>query len=434
MTYFSRYQQPFPGFYFDDTCNIHHRPFPARWSLPALAVPASNLAAARAAHNRAVRRYETRRRNGNSGKGKPRSKADQKKAEELAAARAAVIAAGLATEADFAPPPKRVAKKDVPTVKRRPGRPKKVLTEEERAAKALREATGPRPVGRPRKLTVKPPPRRRGRPRKPTVTSLPPPSPAASSSSSLLSSSPPTGSSPEEKCHVTASLAGIVSAWMAGAAAQAAAAAAAEAGDGGLRGGVASVELKARVKSLAVSKTKEVTGTTPGEAWTPRMTRIALAGIEAWDSKWEEVFPGAAGDGSGDGDGDGDAAGGGSGLAKEGQGEERGRDDAPGVSSTPKAPRNDLAARERWEGEEGVTAAKAAPAAATTRLGLPAGKAAGEGGGGGGGGGGVGDASPLSDVPAPSAGVASGDGEERPAPARVARELAVDVSASKLSR
>ncbi|CAN0145686.1 unnamed protein product, partial [Scytosiphon promiscuus] len=73
----------------------------------------------------AVRRYAVRRRNGNSGKGRPRSKADQRKAEDLAAARAAAVAAGVATEADFAAPPRRVLKKDVPTVKRKVGRPRK---------------------------------------------------------------------------------------------------------------------------------------------------------------------------------------------------------------------------------------------------------------------------------------------------------------------
>lgn len=355
--------------------------------------------------HRAIRRYETRRRNGNSGKGKPRSKADQKKAEELAAARAAAIAAGLATEADFAPPRKRIPKKDIPTVKRRRGRPRRVLTAEEQAAKAL----GPRPVGRPRKLPVEPP--------------------------------PPPAKDPATECHVTASLAGIVSAWMAGAAAQAAQGAQGARAAGKFRNVAASANLESRVKALAVSKTKEVTGTGPRGVWTPRMTRIALAGIEAWDDKWKEIFPGA-GDGDGDGgdgevDAEADAAGEESGSAKEDR-EKRGRDDSPGVTSTPKAPGDDLQARKgaKEEEEEGVVAAKAKSsptAAATMRPGVLAGKAVAVAGGGGGG---VGDAAPFPGAPPPSAEAVSGDGEELPPPpaAEVARELAVDVSASKVSR
>lgn len=97
----------------------------------------------------AVRRYAVRRRNGNSGKGRPRSKADQRKADDLAAARAAAVAAGVATEVDFAAPPKRVFKKDIPTVKRRVGRPRKVLVppvEEERGISSEERAPVSTPV------------------------------------------------------------------------------------------------------------------------------------------------------------------------------------------------------------------------------------------------------------------------------------------------
>ncbi|CAN0401432.1 unnamed protein product, partial [Ectocarpus sp. 12 AP-2014] len=204
---------------------------------------------------RAIRRYETRRRNGNSGKGKPRSTADQKKAEELAAARAAAIAAGLATEADFAPPAlRRVFKKDIPTVKRRRGRPRKILTEEEKMARALRQANGPLPRGRQRDLTGPPPPL-------------------------------------DAPCHVTAAVTENVREWMAAAAAEAAAAAMSN----GVRS-VTAADLEAHAKALAVSKTKEVTGGGGGGGggvWTAGMTRIALAGIEAWHDKWREVYPDA---------------------------------------------------------------------------------------------------------------------------------------------
>ncbi|CAM9419727.1 unnamed protein product [Ectocarpus fasciculatus] len=170
---------------------------------------------------RAIRRYETRRRNGNSGKGKPRSKADQRKAEELAAARAAAIAAGLATEVDFAPPaPRRVFKKDIPTVKRRRGRPRKVLTEEEKMDRAFRQANGPLPRGRKRDLMDPP---------------LPP------------LDAPP--------CHVAAAVTENVREWMAAAAAEAAAAAMSNE----VRR-VTAADLEAHAKALAVSKTKEVTG------------------------------------------------------------------------------------------------------------------------------------------------------------------------------
>ncbi|CAN0285043.1 unnamed protein product, partial [Ectocarpus sp. 8 AP-2014] len=205
---------------------------------------------------RAIRRYETRRRNGNSGKGKPRSKADQRKAEELAAARAAAIAAGLATEADFAPPaPRSVFKKDIPTVKRRRGRPRKVLTEEEKMARALRQANGPLPRGRQRDLTGPPP--------------------------------PPL----DAPCHVTAAVTENVREWMAAAAAEAAAAAMSN----GVRS-VTAADLEAHAKALAVSKTKEVTGgggRGGAGVWTAGMTRIALAGMEAWHDKWREVYPDA---------------------------------------------------------------------------------------------------------------------------------------------
>ncbi|CAN0458845.1 unnamed protein product [Ectocarpus sp. 12 AP-2014] len=204
---------------------------------------------------RAIRRYETRRRNGNSGKGKPRSKADQRKAEELAAARAAAIAAGLATEADFAPlAPRRVFKKDIPTVKRRRGRPRKILTEEEKMARALRQANGPLPRGRQRDLTGPPPPL-------------------------------------DAPCHVTAAVTENVREWMAAAAAEAAVAAMSN----GVRS-VTAADLEAHAKALAVSKTKEVTGgggRGGGGVWTAGMTRIALAGIEAWHDKWREVYPDA---------------------------------------------------------------------------------------------------------------------------------------------
>ncbi|CBJ33150.1 hypothetical protein Esi_0433_0006 [Ectocarpus siliculosus] len=205
---------------------------------------------------RAIRRYEARRRNGNSGKGKPRSKADQRKAEELAAARAAAIAAGLATEADFAPPaPRRIFKKDIPTVKRRRGRPRKVLTEEEKMARALRQANGPLPRGRQRDLTGPPP--------------------------------PPL----DAPCHVTAAVTENVREWMAAAAAEAAAAAMSN----GVRS-VTAADLEAHAKALAVSKTKEVTGgggRGGGGVWSAGMTRIALAGMEAWHDKWREVYPDA---------------------------------------------------------------------------------------------------------------------------------------------
>ena len=284
-------------------------------------------------------------------------------------------------------------KKHIPTVKRRRGRPRKVLTEEERAAIALREANGPRPVGRPRKLPVKPPP--------------PPPPPPSEAGG---------GDPATQQCHVTASLTGIVSAWMAGAAAQAAQAAA----SGGLRS-VAAADLESHVKALAVSKTKEVTGTGPGGVWTPRMTRIALSGIEAWDEKWKEVFPGAGG---GD-DAGADTAGEGSGLARE-KGGKCDRDDA----SVAPSHGNDPPAREGSGDDEGVVAAKAATTAATgaaMRPGLAAGKAVAESGGSGVGG----------DVPFPVASpaeVGSGDGEEDAPPAEHAREIAVDSSASKLTR
>ncbi|CAM9632246.1 unnamed protein product [Ectocarpus sp. 13 AM-2016] len=204
---------------------------------------------------RAIRRYETRRRNGNSGKGKPRSKADQRKAQELAAARAAAIAAGLATEADFAPPARRrVFKKDIPTVKRRHGRPRKILTEEEKMARVLRQANGPLPRGRQRDLTGPPPPL-------------------------------------DAPCHVTAAVTENVREWMAAAAAEAAAATMSN----GVRS-VTAADLEAHAKALAVSKTKEVTGGRGGGGggvWTAGMTRIALAGIEAWHDKWREVYPDA---------------------------------------------------------------------------------------------------------------------------------------------
>ena len=240
---------------------------------------------------RAIRRYETRRRNGNSGKGKPRSKADQKKAEELAAARAAAIAAGLATEADFAPPPRRVPRRLIPTVKRRPGRPRKLRTEEELAAAALREANGPRPRGRPRNLRPKKSPPSSGR--------------AAAAEEEEEGGEKKAEGPAASRCHVTASLTNVVRAWMANAAGQAAEAAASS----GLRS-VAPADLESHAKALAVSKTKEVTGAgmggggggggrgggprREGSVWTPRMTSIALAGIEAWEERWKEAFPAAA--------------------------------------------------------------------------------------------------------------------------------------------
>lgn len=201
---------------------------------------------------------------------------------------------------------------------------------------------------------------------------------------------------------------------MAGAAAQAAAAAV----SGGLRS-VASAGLESHVKALAVSKTKEVTGIGQGGLWTPRMTRIALSGIEAWDEKWKELFPGAdntaaaataaAATGAG-------AAGERSGLVKE-------EEEPPG---------HDPPAREGSEDEEGVVAANASPAAPTTaamRPGVLAGKAVADTGGGG-----VGDAAPLSGAPAkfaPGIDELPPGTDDELSPSEVARELALGASASK---
>ena len=206
---------------------------------------------------KAKRAYAVRRANGNSGKGRPRSRVDQAKAvaeaRETAAAREALIKAGLATAADFEEKPKvkRVPKNEIPTVRNRRGRPRKLRTKEEKAALAFREANGPRPRGRPRKLPLK------------TGQKVPAPAPVSGST-------------------VAASLTNAVKNWMAEAAAQAA-----EEFPG------MPPAVGPQVEALAISRTKEMTGAQTGE-WTPQMTDIAAAGVEAWSQAWESVSASAA--------------------------------------------------------------------------------------------------------------------------------------------
>ena len=137
------------------------------------------------------------------------------------------------------------------------GRPRKLRTKEEKAAIAFREANGPRPRGRPRKLPVK--------------TAQRPPAPAPA----------PVPASP-----VTASLTNAVKGWMAAAAVQAA-----EEFPG------MPPAVGPQVEALAISRTKEMTGAQIGE-WTPQMTDIAAAGVEAWSEAWEAVSAAAAVKGS----------------------------------------------------------------------------------------------------------------------------------------
>lgn len=204
---------------------------------------------------KAKRAYETRRRNGNSGMGRPRSKVDQVRAAELAAraaeARAAAIQAGYATEDEFNVPtegrrpsfPVKVKKKVVPRAKRRRGRPRKLLTYEERVDIAFREVLPPRPRGRPRKV-------------RPRVRDM--------YSPALL--------------HVSVSVKSAVMKSMAEAAARTAA----------KLPGVPPIGLEPRVEALAVAKTRELTGAREGE-WSPQMTAIAAVGIEAWRKAWEKA-------------------------------------------------------------------------------------------------------------------------------------------------
>ena len=249
------------------------RPSPLRWKNPSkwladrLAGAAENQARMndpeylrqrmKARSLKAKRAYETRRRNGNSGKGRPRSRVDQARALEMATraaeARAAAVRAGYATEDDFVVPPEgkrelavpaRIKKKDTPWVKRKPGRPRKVLTEEERVKRALRECHPPRTPGRPHKVRLK------------------------ADDDILLPS----------WTYVSASLRDAVVASMA----EAAARAAAEFPD------VPPPELESKVEALAVAWTREVTGARKGE-WSPQMTAIAAAGIEVWSKVWEDA-------------------------------------------------------------------------------------------------------------------------------------------------
>lgn len=207
---------------------------------------------------KAKRAYAVRCANGNSGKGRPRSRADQAKAlvaaAKAAAARDAAIKAGLATVADFEEKPKvkKVPKKDIPTVVNRRGRPRKLRTKEEKAAIAFREANGPRPRGRPRKLPLKAAQR--------------PPEPASVAAST-----------------VATSLTNAVRGWMAAAAVQAAE-----------EFPSMPPAVGPQVEALAISRTKEMTGAQTGE-WTQQMTDIAAAGVEAWLEAWEAVSAAAAG-------------------------------------------------------------------------------------------------------------------------------------------
>lgn len=198
---------------------------------------------------KAKRAYAVRRLNGNSGKGRPRRNVDHAKAlakaAKLAAERAAMIKAGLATEADFIEPPKKpkvrgIPKKDIPTVKNRRGKPRKLLTPEEKAALAFKAANGPRPRGRPRKLPV--------------------------------ATKPPT---PVSTNTVAISLSNAAKKWMAAAAARAASE----------FPGVPPMAYQ--VEYLAISKTKELTGAQAPE-WTPQMTAIAADAVEAWWLAWDE--------------------------------------------------------------------------------------------------------------------------------------------------
>lgn len=204
---------------------------------------------------KAKRAYETRRRNGNSGMGRPRSKVDQVRAVEFAAraaeARAAAVQAGYATDNEFnvsteGRRPKisvKVKKKVVPQAKRRRGRPRKLLTYEERVDIAFREVFPPRPRGRPRKV-------------RPRLTDM--------SSSALL--------------HVSVSVKSAIMKSMAEAATRTAA----------KLPGVLPLGLEPRVEALAVAKTQELTGAKERE-WSPQMTAIAAVGIEAWGKAWEKA-------------------------------------------------------------------------------------------------------------------------------------------------
>lgn len=197
---------------------------------------------------KAKRAYETRRRNGNSGMGRPRSKVDQVRAAEFAAraaeARAAAVQAGYALENEFNVPTEgRPPKISVgPQAKRRRGRPRKMLTYEERVDIAFREVFPPRPRGRPRKV-------------RPRFADMYP--------SALL--------------HVSVSVKSAMVKSMAEAAARTAA----------KLPGVPPLGLEPRVEALAVAKTQELTGAKEGE-WSPQMTAIAVVGIEAWEKAWEK--------------------------------------------------------------------------------------------------------------------------------------------------
>lgn len=200
---------------------------------------------------KAKKAYAVRRLNGKSGKGRPLSKVNQAKALAEAAERDAAIKAGLATEADFVVSP-RIYKKDVPTVKNRPGRPRKISRSGTMAATEKKNASASARSSRSQQH------------RKATAKQLSTPSDSVSRTVT--------------RNNVAIPLTRAVTKWMAAAAVSAA------------REFASAPPAAAQVKALAVSKTREVTGA-EGPTWTREMESIAAEGVEAWSQAWEKVSP-----------------------------------------------------------------------------------------------------------------------------------------------